>query len=223
MIIRGYKAAMDATPGIVGEIETLVMQTTASVVKLSSGSADDAAAGTGARTVQVTGLLSTYVEASETVILNGQTAVNTTNSYVAINKVEVLTAGSGGVNAGIVYAGTGTVTTGVPAVVNNAITVGANVSTSAFYVMPAKRNFKVNKLQIAASAAATLSLVVVEQGSGLALTTITLPIAAAAAYTEVNLTDTLIIPEKALVKISAAGTSLNIGVALIGDLRYEVV
>ena len=86
----------------------------ASVLKISSGSADDASAGTGARTIRINGLDANYAEISETVILNGQTAVNTVNSYLRVSSLIVLTAGSGGVNAGILYAGTGTVTSGVP-------------------------------------------------------------------------------------------------------------
>jgi hypothetical protein len=69
----------------------------ATVMTISSSSANDTAAGTGARTVEV------------------QTPVNTTKSYFRINRGIVRSAGSGGANAGIIYAGTGTVTTGVPA------------------------------------------------------------------------------------------------------------
>ena len=109
----------------------------ASVLKISSGSADDASAGTGARTVRIRGLDANYNEISETVTLNGQTAVNTTNSYLRVFSLVVLTAGSGGVNAGILYAGTGTVTSGVPANVFAQVEIGYCSSTMALWTVPA--------------------------------------------------------------------------------------
>ena len=109
----------------------------ASVLKISSASANDASAGTGARTLIISGLDANYNEISETVILNGQTAVNTVNSYLRVFSLKILTAGSGGSNAGIVYAGTGTVTSGVPATVYAQIEIGYNDSAMAIWTVPA--------------------------------------------------------------------------------------
>ena len=109
----------------------------ATVIKISSGSASDASAGTGARTVLIEGLDADYNEVSETVSLNGQTAVNTVNSYLRIFDILVLTAGSGGAAAGVIYAGTGAVTTGVPAVVYAEIPVGYGKSQMAIWTVPA--------------------------------------------------------------------------------------
>ena len=109
----------------------------ASVLTISSGSANDAAAGTGARTVRINGLDANYNEISETVTLNGQTAVNTVNSYLRVSSLIVLTAGSGGVNAGILYAGTGTVTSGVPANVFAQVEIGYCNSAMALWTVPA--------------------------------------------------------------------------------------
>ena len=113
--------------------------TAATVLKVSSSSTDDTSAGTGARTVQLYGLDGDYNEINELVTLNGQTAVNTTQSFLRINRMVVRSAGSGGVNAGVIYAGTGTVTTGVPANVYasvNGIT-GSNQSLMAIWTVPA--------------------------------------------------------------------------------------
>jgi hypothetical protein len=74
---------------------------------------------------------------SETVILNGQTAVNTTNSYLYVNSFYVATVGSGGANAGNINAGTGTVTSGVPAVLYDIIAIGYNQRTTGHYCVPA--------------------------------------------------------------------------------------
>ena len=94
-------------------------------------------AGTGARTVFIEGLDGDYNVVSETVTLNGQTAVNTTNSYLYVNQFYVVTVGSGGQNAGIIYAGTGTVTSGVPATIYDLIAAGFNQRTTAHYCVPA--------------------------------------------------------------------------------------
>lgn len=116
---------------------TVATQETASTLTVSSSSTDDASAGTGARTVVIYGLDNDHNEVSETVTLNGQTAVTTTNSYTHVNSMSVATVGSGGSNAGIVYVGSGTVTAGVPASIFNLVYTGYNASTSAHYTIPA--------------------------------------------------------------------------------------
>lgn len=107
------------------------------IMKVSSSSTDDAAAGTGARTVYVKGINSSGEEADEVVTLNGQTEVNTTKTYSFIQQVTVLTVGSGGVNAGGVYVGTGTVTAGVPAVIHGFAGAGENNSLTGAWQCPA--------------------------------------------------------------------------------------
>jgi hypothetical protein len=110
----------------------------ASVLKVSSSSTADTSAGTGARTVQLYGLDADYNEINETVTLNGQTAVNTTNSFLRINRMVIRSAGTGGQNAGVVYAGTGTVTSGVPANKYATIAVGDNQTLMAILTVPAE-------------------------------------------------------------------------------------
>ncbi|MGA0425927.1 MAG: hypothetical protein ACO3OM_07335 [Alphaproteobacteria bacterium] len=84
---------------------------------LSSSSDNDTAnEGTGARTVEISGLDADYNEQSETLLLNGQTPVTTTKSFLRTFRMRVLTAGDGLFNQGTIYLGTGTVTAGVPAV-----------------------------------------------------------------------------------------------------------
>ena len=110
----------------------------ATTMTVSSSDANDTSAGTGARTIQISGLDGSYNEISETITMNGQTPVTTSNSYLRVNRALVLTAGSGGANAGIIYVGTGTVTAGVP--VNKYTTIngdGTNQSLQAFWTVPA--------------------------------------------------------------------------------------
>tara|TARA_R100000005_G_C4929909_1_gene159391 strand:+ start:28 stop:798 length:771 start_codon:yes stop_codon:yes gene_type:complete len=138
-----YKFGQNAVVG--NSVETIWQQgglyvypPSATTMTVSSSDANDTSAGTGARTVQIFGLDGSYNEVSETIILNGQTAVTTTNSYLRVNRALVLTAGSGGANAGVIYVGTGTVTAGVPA--NKYTTIngdGTNQSLQAFWTVPA--------------------------------------------------------------------------------------
>ena len=109
----------------------------ASVLKVSSSSTNDAAAGTGARTVTLAGLDASYNEISETVTLDGQTEVLTTQTFLRVFRAVVVTAGSGGTAAGTIYVGTGTVTSGVPANIYAAIPVGANQTQMALWTVPA--------------------------------------------------------------------------------------
>jgi hypothetical protein len=72
---------------------------------LVSDSADDDSAGTGARTVIVRGLDGSYVEVSETVTMDGATpATITTQTFLRIHELEVVTVGSGLANAGTITA-----------------------------------------------------------------------------------------------------------------------
>lgn len=109
----------------------------ASVLKVSSSSTADTSAGTGARTVQLYGLDANYNEINETVTLSGQTAVDTSNQFLRINRMVVRSAGSGGQNAGVVYSGTGTVTAGVPANKYATVAAGDNQSLMALWTVPA--------------------------------------------------------------------------------------
>ena len=138
-----YKFGQNAVVG--NSVETIWQQgglysypPSATTMTVSSSDTSDTSAGTGARTVQISGLDGDYNEISETITLNGQTAVTTTNSFLRVNRALVLTAGSGGANAGIIYVGTGTVTLGVPANVYTTINGdGTNQSLQAFWTVPA--------------------------------------------------------------------------------------
>lgn len=140
VIVFGYNADVDTSEESVWPDGGLVPHpAAASVLKISSSDTNDDGdpVGTGARTVYIEGLDGDYNVVSETVTLNGQTEVNTTNSYLYVNQFYVLTVGSGGSNAGVIYAGTGTVTAGVPAVVYDLIAVGYNNRPTAHYCVPA--------------------------------------------------------------------------------------
>lgn len=138
VLVFGYNPDLDTTEeSIWPDGGTVPHPTVASILKISSTSANDTSAGTGARTVVISGLDGDFNTVTETVILNGQTAVNTTNSYLYVNQFYVATLGSGTANAGDINAGTGTVTSGVPAVLYDIIATGFNQRTTAHYCVPA--------------------------------------------------------------------------------------
>jgi hypothetical protein len=91
----GYEAIWNG-----GSAYTGFDATAAEIVELFSDDANDTSAGTGARTVQLDGLDANYVEQSETIILNGTTAVSSSLSYLRCDRMQVLTAGTGGENIG---------------------------------------------------------------------------------------------------------------------------
>ena len=133
-----------------GALETIwsrgglyVYPTSAIQMKVSSSSANDAALGTGARTVSVQGLDQNYNEVAETITLTGQTEVLTTNTFIRVFRAFVITAGSGGTAAGTIYVGTGMVTAGVPATVYAEIALGENQTTMATWTVPAGYTFYV--------------------------------------------------------------------------------
>ena len=82
---------------------------------ISSTNNNDAAAGTGARTMRIAGLDFDYKPIEEELSLNGQTSVWSELYWARINNFEVLSTGSGGVPAGKIYVGNGTNSSGVPA------------------------------------------------------------------------------------------------------------
>jgi hypothetical protein len=77
-------------------------QTTAQSLEIVSSSAADAAAGTGLRTARVSGLDANYVEVVSDVTLNGVGVVAVPGTFLRVNDLSGLTAGSGNTNAGVV-------------------------------------------------------------------------------------------------------------------------
>jgi hypothetical protein len=118
----------------------------AAQVDVTSSSTNDAAAGTGARTVELIGVDANYLVISETLTLNGQTIVTSALSYLRLTEINVLTTGSGRVNAGDLHAvktGTGgSYTTGVPGTLTSALVkvpAGYNRSFSSVFIIPATK------------------------------------------------------------------------------------
>lgn len=93
---------------------------------VSSSSANDTAAGTGARTIQIIGMDSEFNISVEVVTLNGQNTVTTSKSFLRVLRAFNLTAGTGQVNEGDIYIHNSAVVVGVP-----------STATAVYAVIPA--------------------------------------------------------------------------------------
>ena len=129
--VFGYNPDVDQTEeSIWPDGSTVPHPTSESQLTIASTDANDAAAGTGARTVYIEGLDEDYEVVSETVTLNGTSGVTTTNSYIYVNQFYVVTVGSGGANAG-------DITAKVSTTLYDIIAAGNNQRTTGHYCVPA--------------------------------------------------------------------------------------
>lgn len=117
------------TPSVLTSLEVL------------SSSADDTAAGSGARTVVVNGLSTGWREIEETVTLNGTTPVALTNQFYRIFRVRLATSGTYATQTSPSHAGTITVRTAGAgatwAVVNDTTIFAKGQSQIGAYTVPA--------------------------------------------------------------------------------------
>lgn len=135
----GYSTLIDGTIYPIWNVAAnRVYLTTAAAMQVSSSSANDASpSGSGAHIVLIEGLDQNYNPISEYITLAGQTAVPTTKSYLRVTGITVTDKGVNGGNVGTIYVGTGTVTTGVPAVIHEVVPPGFNKEASGVYTVPA--------------------------------------------------------------------------------------
>ena len=94
-----------ATPSLIweGTNPLYTYLTSAEQLKVSSTSANDTGAGSGARTFTIVGLDANFLEQSETITLNGLTAVTTTKSFIRVFRGYCETVGTiGGSNTGTI-------------------------------------------------------------------------------------------------------------------------
>lgn len=131
----GYTAT-SATTGKAIRATTYTPQGTNAQRSISSTSANDTAAGSGARTVLITYLNTSFVLKTETVTLNGTTAVATVATDIAfIESIQVATTGTqGGGNAGTIQLWTNNNGTGS---IWASIAAGDNTTYYAHHYVPA--------------------------------------------------------------------------------------
>lgn len=112
---------------VVGGLPTF--PTVAAATTIVSAGTDDAAAGTGARTVTIQGLDGSWDMQQQTVTMTGTDAVTLTDTYLRVFRAWVVTAGSGGTNADILTVAIGATTVA-------AIAAAAGQTQQAIYTIP---------------------------------------------------------------------------------------
>lgn len=169
--VNGYNGAAPTTGEYLWPITGTapVFSATAIITKISSADVnDDKDDAAGAWTVEVVGLDLAGNELTQVATLEGQTAATITGLW-RVNSMRVLTAGTSTYNQGIIYAGSGTVTSGVPAVKNAVIPATLNASTNGFYTIPKGYRGLVTGLRWEASAAGDIQLYTRAAGEAFAL------------------------------------------------------
>lgn len=214
-IVSGRKVRVSGFNGAVANTEehlfsgstTFTDLAAATLLKISSGSANDTSAGTGAKTVMVFGLDGNYNLQSETVTLNGQTEVLTTKTYLAVFGLEVLTVGTGLKNAGIVYAADdgATVTAGVPAtLILCTIPVGENISFSGNYIIPAGMKYRLNGIVVGNRAQIVDTYIKLKEYGGAWKYYLTIPASATHPSTYIDLKELeIVLPAKTGIELAA--------------------
>ena len=162
----GYNAVVDNTeytlsPG--APVNGLDISFPATVVTFSiaSTSANDTAAGTGARTLLVVGLDANYNKQTDTVTLNGQAPVNTNKTFIRINDLIVTGVGSTGSNEGNIHVSDSadTFTGGEPNTrIYESMAIGDNVSKTLVYTVPNGFLFAPTFLRFQSTATSTTTL-----------------------------------------------------------------
>ena len=100
MAVYGHRATPVAGDDVWEGGGAYPLQSTATKLEILSASANDTAAGTGARTFVIQGLDTNFNQISETITMNGVTPVQTALTYLRVNSLTIATSGSGQVNAG---------------------------------------------------------------------------------------------------------------------------
>ena len=134
-----------------GGAAAYVWPVTAAGMRVVSSSANDAAAGTGIRTIRIYYLDSSYNEKITDVVLNGVTPVNTTATDIfRINRLRALTMGTGGVSAGTIN-----VYNLSTATIYSIIQPGYTISRDSIYTVPAGKNLFITSATFGITKAST--------------------------------------------------------------------
>lgn len=120
--------------------------TSAEVLRVTSSStADVNTSGTGAWQIRITGLDASYNVIQETVNLNGTSNVTTTNSFIRAHTATIVSAGSGGVNAGTITIRQNVTTANIMLT----MIPGRNQTNSSAYTIPAGYTGYMRSLHVA--------------------------------------------------------------------------
>ena len=153
--IRGHDSVLDTTRVTLAPTTTTVdinqstIHATPATVDVASTSTNDDAGGSGLLTVLLIGLDSSGDAQTETITMDGTTAVTSSNTYSAINGLRSISWGATTWNEGDIWVGTGTFTAGVPAVHMFAMGIRQNVGLTAYYTVPNAKRLVIRQLLFA--------------------------------------------------------------------------
>lgn len=135
MYIRKFGKSASLTANVAEDVWTVggtrVNIGSAEPFSIVSSSADDTAAGTGARTINIFGIDGNFNLVNESVILNGLSPVVTINSFRSIYRMIVFTSGSGETNAGSI-----TITAPTTVSIQARIEVGISTTQMTHFTVP---------------------------------------------------------------------------------------
>lgn len=127
---------------------------TPEILRIVSTSTADTLAGTGARIIRVTGLDANYNIQSENINLNGTGVANSVNTYRRVHTAQIISVGSGGVNAGAITVSYNTTTTTVFLIMS----IGRNQTNCSAYTVPAGYTAYMRKIQSACGTSSNVAL-----------------------------------------------------------------
>lgn len=142
----GYNEDVDSGgPEVVARFGgTFNIMTTADTLDVVSSSANDTSAGTGAKTILITGIDENSLTQTEVVAMNGTTPVTTTNSWLGVNRVVVLSSGSNQTNSGNITIDDTLGTVGTQAYIES----GESVTNQAIYHTQINHNLLIDWLWV---------------------------------------------------------------------------
>jgi len=150
VVIRGHNDDLDSgTEEDVWETGgDLTYMTSAETMEIASSSTSDDGdpAGVGLQTVLISGVSSTGALQTETITMNGTTDVTTSSSYLRVNSMTGLTAGSTGWNVGTV---TATATTAATVQCQMSATEGT--TQNSHYTVPLNKTLHVVQIELNAA------------------------------------------------------------------------
>ena len=131
---------------------------TARILSFASTSTADTSAGTGMRTLGIEGVDTNNDYVFEVITMNGQTEVDSVASFLRINEMFILSAGTGEANAGIIYCSdsTDTFTAGEPQTrVYDIMGAGEGISKVGLYRVPNGQEYYLKNTTISSDSSAT--------------------------------------------------------------------
>lgn len=153
-VIFGHNAAVaDSEESIAGQSALVAHPSAATALEVASSDAADASGGTGAKTIRIYGLDTSYAYQTADVTMNGQTAVAVATEFLHVYGAEVLTVGTGGKNAGIISVADDSVTwsSGAPSAYTASyahIAIGDQISRNGWFMVPASKTYKVRRIWV---------------------------------------------------------------------------